>query len=238
MLDAQRARGGPARPSPAGAPDAAIEATKVRDVNLPNAITVGRIFLVPLVVWLIIVGRMQAAFVVFVVAGVSDALDGYLAKRFGWQSELGAYLDPLADKALLVSIYVALGYFAHMPAWIVIAVVSRDLLIIGAVLLSVMLGRPVEVHPLPISKANTVGQIVLAALVLGNLGFGLALAGVIELVSWVVGALTVLSAAAYLRAWLAHMTAYDVPQRPAQKASSRDKQGRNLSRGQKHAAGS
>ena len=76
---------------------------------------------------------MTAAFVLFLLAGLSDAADGYLAKRFQWRTELGAYLDPIADKLLLISIYVTLGFANHLPAWLVIAVVSRDILIIGAV---------------------------------------------------------------------------------------------------------
>lgn len=188
-------------------------------MNIPNLITVFRIFLVPLVIWLIISGRMQAAFFVFVLAGLTDALDGYLAKRFGWETELGAYLDPLADKALLVSIYVVLGYFGHLPAWLVIAVVSRDVLIVGAVVLTWVLGRTVEVHPLYISKANTAGQIIVAALVLGSLGFALGLSNTITAAIWVTGTLTVLSAAAYLLTWLRHMAAYEPPparvERPA-----------------------
>ena len=83
-------------------------------------------------------------------------------------TELGAYLDPIADKALLVSIYVTLGFAGHLPAWLVIAVVSRDILIVGAVLLSWMLSRPMSLHPILISKANTFSQIVLAGLVLGG----------------------------------------------------------------------
>ena len=84
-------------------------------MNIPNIITVFRIFLVPLVVWLMLDGRMQTAFILFVIAGLSDGLDGYLAKKYGWRTELGAYLDPLADKALLVSIFVVLGLFSHLP---------------------------------------------------------------------------------------------------------------------------
>lgn len=188
-------------------------------MNIPNGISVFRIFLVPLVFWLILSGQMQLAFFAFLVAGLSDALDGYLAKTYGWQTELGAYLDPIADKALLVSIYVALGYYGHLPAWLVIAIVSRDLLIIGAFLLSWMLGRPLAVQPLLISKANTVLQIVLAALVLGSLGFDLALFVVIDVLVWVVGGLTVLSAAAYLVAWLRHMTAAEAPSAAPDKAA-------------------
>lgn len=180
-------------------------------MNIPNIISVFRLFLVPLVVWLMLDGRMQIAFILFVIAGLSDGLDGYLAKKYGWRTELGAYLDPLADKALLVSIFVVLGLFSHLPMWLVIAVVSRDILIIGGTLLSWMLARPVTVRPLLISKVNTVGQIVLAATVLGGLGFGLQLDTVILTLVWITGALTIASAATYLVNWLRHMASYEEP---------------------------
>jgi cardiolipin synthase len=86
-------------------------------VNIPNTLTLARIVLVPLVVWLIITHQTTAAFVLFLLAGVSDAADGYLAKRFQWRTELGAYLDPIADKLLLMSIYVTLGFSNTLPAW-------------------------------------------------------------------------------------------------------------------------
>jgi cardiolipin synthase len=189
----------------------------VAGLNLPNIITVFRIFLVPLVVWLMIDGRMETAFILFLVAGASDALDGYLAKRYGWQTELGAYLDPLADKALLVSIYVVLGLSSQLPTWLVLAVVSRDILIVGAILLSWMLGRPVAVRPLLVSKINTVGQIVLAAMVLGDIGFSLGLEGIAGGLVWIVGGLTILSAAAYLVNWLAYMATYEEPPHPVRR---------------------
>ena len=85
-------------------------------LSIPNLITLGRILLVPVVVWAITSGEMRIAFLLFLAAGISDAVDGFLAKRFGMASELGAYLDPLADKALIVSIYVALGIAARHPA--------------------------------------------------------------------------------------------------------------------------
>ncbi len=180
-------------------------------MHIPNIITVFRIFLVPLVIWLMLDGRMQSAFLLFIVAGVSDGLDGFLAKRYGWRTELGAYLDPLADKALLVSIYVVLGLFSHLPVWLVIAVVSRDIVIVGAILLSWILARPVPMRPLMISKVNTVGQIMLAAMVLGDLGFALGLEKLVEVMVWVTGGLTVLSAAFYLVNWLVHMASYEEP---------------------------
>ena len=183
-------------------------------MNIPNSLTLARIVLVPLVVWLIIDQELTAAFLLFLLAGFSDAADGYIAKRYGWRSELGAYLDPIADKALLVSIYVTLGLAGHLPVWLVIAVVSRDILIVGAVVLSWMLSRPLTMHPLLISKVNTFAQIVLAGLVLAELGLGLGLEPVVKVLIWVTGALTILSAAAYFWAWLGHMAAYEPTPRP------------------------
>src|SRR3979490_749327 len=85
------------------------------ELSIPNIITLGRILLVPFIVWAIASSQMEIAFAIFVIAGVSDAVDGFLAKRFNMASELGALLDPLADKALLVSIYVALGIWDAFP---------------------------------------------------------------------------------------------------------------------------
>jgi cardiolipin synthase (CMP-forming) len=178
-------------------------------VNIPNSLTLGRIVLVPLIVWLIITHEMTAAFLMFLLAGLSDAADGFLAKRYGWRSELGAYLDPIADKALLVSIYVTLGFASHLPVWLVIAVVSRDILIVGAVVLSWMLSRPLIMQPLLISKANTFAQIVLAGVVLAELGLGLGLHQLVKVLVWVTGTLTIVSAAAYFWEWLGHMASYE-----------------------------
>jgi cardiolipin synthase len=183
-------------------------------VNIPNTLTLGRIVLVPLLVWLIITHEMLAAFLLFLLAGLSDAADGFLAKRYGWRTELGAYLDPIADKALLVSIYVTLGLAGHLPVWLVIAVVSRDILIVGAVVLSWMMSRPLTMQPLPVSKANTFAQIVLAGLVLAELGIGLGLQPVVNVLIWVTGALTIFSAGAYFWDWLRHMAAFEPPPPP------------------------
>ena len=143
-------------------------------MNIPNLITLGRILLVPVVVWAIASGAMWIAFVLFLAAGVSDAVDGFLAKRFQMTTELGAYLDPLADKALIVSIYLTLGINNLIPRWLVILVVSRDILIVGGIMLSWLVGKPLKIKPLVVSKLNTVAQIVFACVVLGSLGFGIA----------------------------------------------------------------
>jgi cardiolipin synthase len=174
-------------------------------MNLPNLITVARILLVPVTVWLIINEQFLLAFLAFIAAGISDAVDGYLAKRLNQATELGAYLDPVADKALLVSIYVTLGLREHLPAWLVILVVSRDVLIVGGMLLAWLIGRPIQIRPLVVSKVNTVGQILLAGTVLGILGFGYQGADIIALGSLAVGILTVGSGAVYLRDGLRHL---------------------------------
>ena len=114
-------------------------------------------------------------------------------------------LDPIADKALLVSIYVTLGFTNHLPVWLVIAVVSRDILIVGAFILSWILSRPVTVDPLLVSKANTLAQLVLASLILAELGLGLRFEPFVTVCIWVTGALTMLSATAYFWGWLKHM---------------------------------
>ncbi len=179
-----------------------------RPLNIPNFITVGRVILVPIVFWLLVSGRVQAAFYTFVVAGISDAVDGYLAKRFGWTTELGAYLDPLADKLLLVSIFVAMGVMGEMPSWLVIGVVTRDIMIIAAVMLSWLMDHPVRIRPLAVSKANTAAQLVLASTVLADVGFGLGLITLRWILVWTTAVLTLASLAAYMRAWLQHMTGY------------------------------
>jgi cardiolipin synthase len=164
--------------------------------------------LVPIVVWAITSGEMRIAFLLFLAAGISDAVDGFLAKRFHMASELGAYLDPLADKALIVSIYVSLGVAGALPIFLVILVVSRDIMIISAFLLSWLVGKPMPIRPLMVSKANTVAQIVLATLVLAEQAFGFAAVLPSELIMALVAVLTLLSIAFYLAGWVRHMNSF------------------------------
>ena len=139
------------------------------------------------------------------VAGVSDGVDGYLAKRFDMTTELGAYLDPLADKALIVSIYLTLGINGDIPRWLVILVVSRDILIVGGIMLSWLMGNPLKIKPLLVSKLNTVAQIVFACVVLGSLGFNYQVPVLKLVLMGLVAVLTLLSIAAYLAEWVRHM---------------------------------
>jgi cardiolipin synthase (CMP-forming) len=176
-------------------------------LSIPNLITLGRILLVPVVVWAITAGEMRIAFILFLAAGISDAVDGFLAKRFGMTTELGAYLDPLADKAMLVSIYVALGITEAVPRWLVILVVSRDIMIVSAVILSWLVDKPMPLKPLLVSKLNTVAQIALACVVMASLGFGFN-ADIAKLaLTALVSVLTLSSVAFYVAEWVRHMNA-------------------------------
>ncbi len=178
-------------------------------MNLPNIITISRLLLAPLIVFLMLKGLMGAAFLIFLVAGISDAVDGLVAKRFDQVTDLGTYLDPIADKVLLVSIYVTLGVGDHLPVWLVILVVSRDLLIVGGALLSHAMDMVLKIRPLLVSKINTTAQIALAAIVLGELRLGFDAGGLIPLVVALVAATTVLSGTNYLVQWLVGQSVED-----------------------------
>ncbi|MGB3502169.1 MAG: CDP-alcohol phosphatidyltransferase family protein [Mesorhizobium sp.] len=177
-------------------------------MTIPNIITIGRLLLIPAVAWALLSDRQGLALGLFVAAGVSDGVDGYIARHFNQYSRLGAYLDPVADKLLLVTVFVMLGLMGELPLWLVILSVSRDLLIIGAVMLSSVMGHPVDVRPLFVSKANTAVQILLAAVVLSDLALGMDLGQLRWLLVIVSGLLTVASGAAYLVAWLKHMAGH------------------------------
>ena len=166
-------------------------------LNLPNLISLARLLLVPLEIWLILVGRYGLAFWILVAAGISDALDGFIAKRFDRRTRLGALLDPVADKAMLIGIYVTLGVAHQLWASLVILVVLRDVMIVGGFLLIQVFAVP----KLYISKLNTGVQIILVGFVLARLGLG-ASAGWPDLVlSLVVAATTIVSGLSYLVRW-------------------------------------
>jgi cardiolipin synthase (CMP-forming) len=175
-------------------------------MTIPNFITLGRVVLVPVIFYLLVENQTEAAFYVFLIAGISDAVDGFLAKRYGWATELGAYLDPLADKLLLVSMFAAMGKQGLLPLWLAIAVISRDILIVIGVTLTWMLGQPVSIKPHVISKANTTAQIVLVATVLADEAYGLGLGPLRELLIWLTFALTMASLGSYTVAWVKHMS--------------------------------
>lgn len=169
-------------------------------LTVPNVITLLRLCAVPVTVWLVIQHRLDLAFLLFVGAGVSDAVDGWWARVRNARSFLGAVLDPVADKALLVSVYVALAVIGVLPDWLAILVVFRDLLIVGGVLVLALMGTAPAIRPLFVSKVNTFAQIALAGLALLLEGFDLPSGWLLPVMTWIVAATTVASGAAYVRA--------------------------------------
>jgi len=138
----------------------------VKASDIPNIITVFRFLLVPPLVLLLLQEQFGLALLIFGVAGFSDGLDGFLAKRFNWASRLGALMDPLADKLLLVSSFITLGWLQRIPLWLVCVVILRDLVIVGGALIYNFRIERLEADPSMVSKLNTVTQIVLVLAVL------------------------------------------------------------------------
>ena len=170
------------------------------ELNLPNLITLARLLSVPLAIWLIFDGRYGAAFWVFIGAGVSDALDGYIAKRFDRRTRLGALLDPTADKALLAGVYVSLWLVGQLPGWLVGLVVLRDFLIVVGFVLIQTTAAPKRFDPLSISKLNTLVQLSLIGFVLAQ-GLGIEAEPVKWLLIATAAVTTVLSGLSYLARW-------------------------------------
>lgn len=180
----------------------------VRSLGLrvvPNLISIARLALVPLTLYWLLTGAERAALTAFVVAGVSDAVDGYVARRWRLETPLGKLLDPLADKALLAGTTMALGWLGSLPIWLVLLIVSRDVLIILGVAITWLLGRPIPAAPSGVSKANTVAQLVLCSAVLLELAVDWSAPLVIDVLVPLVVLLTVLSAATYAWRWTVHM---------------------------------
>lgn len=165
--------------------------------NPANIVTLGRLCLIPLAFLSVLDNRMDRAFGLFVVAGLSDALDGWLARRYGGNA-LGAVMDPIADKALLVTMYVTLAAVGALPYWVAILVVFRDILIVGGIVMFAVLGHAVAIRPFFISKVNTALQIVLVAACLLHSGFGLGVSSLTTLLIWCVALTTLASGAAYV----------------------------------------
>jgi cardiolipin synthase len=152
---------------------------------------------VPLAFWLVIEHRMAWAFCLFILAGLSDALDGWLARRYGGNA-VGAMLDPLADKALGLTMFITLAAVGALPDWLAIMVVFRDVLIVGGIMILSVLGQAVPIRPLYISKVNTVVQIVVIGFTLFQAGFGIHLPGMQIALIWLVAVTTLVSGSAYV----------------------------------------
>lgn len=182
-------------------------------MTLPNLISLFRLFLVPIIIWMIFDQAYLWAFWLFMLAGISDAVDGIIARRFASESKLGGYLDPIADKTLMVAVFLSLAMLGLLPIWLIVLVVGRDVLIVCAVILSSVLHKPVVMNPLMVSKANTAAQIILIAFVMGVLAYQIdpaAIAGPMKLLLMLVAGLTSISTLAYLVDWIRHLADGDM----------------------------
>jgi cardiolipin synthase len=163
--------------------------------NIPNVLTVLRLLLAPLTALLVMRSDFGAALFVFAFAGASDAADGYLAKRFGMESRFGAWLDPAADKLLMLFCFFSLTMIMVVPMWLTFLVVARDLVIVIGVFIARFFALPVRIEPLPIGKISTIIQVSYIALMLVFLAFAIDTPSSVE-------ALSVLTAAATIISWL------------------------------------
>ncbi len=175
-------------------------------MNLPNLITISRLLLTPYIVWLLLIESYFLGFIFFLISGISDALDGFIAKRFNQKTLLGSYLDPIADKFLIVSAIVLLGYNGYVPIWLIIIIVSRDIAIFGAVIISWMLGTNLRIEPLIISKINTFLQlfyiVMTFAVILNNEFLTELILSIHDVTTYLIAVSTILSWLFYLRVWL------------------------------------
>jgi cardiolipin synthase len=138
---------------------------------LPNIITGVRFILVAPILWSFFSAHYQLGFYLFLIAGISDGIDGRLARYYGWTSQTGAFLDPLADKLLLMSSFLVLGYLSQLPTWLVAIVIIRDTwIMLGALLYRIWIG-PIRYEALMVSKINTVLQVCVILLLLFRLSF-------------------------------------------------------------------
>lgn len=169
--------------------------------QLPNLITIARIALAPMLVLALNGGDYKLALAIFLIAGLSDGLDGLIARRFHYQSRLGGILDPAADKILLVSAYVMLAVLNRLPFWLVIVVVFRDLFIVGGYVVYTSMYGPVHMRPSWISKFNTFMQIALVVTVLSEQAIDIAFPHVVMILAYVVFVTTVASGGHYLWTW-------------------------------------
>ena len=174
--------------------------------KLPNLITVLRILLVGPMAWLLSQSRYQEAMVIFIVAGLSDALDGLLARHYNWMSQFGAAMDPLADKLLVVALIVVLTMQAHIPIWLAVIIVGRDFLIMGGAAVYRLWFSEIDFKPTLLSKANTAVQVVTLALLLIGLAYPEMFDGAIQRVVnpycfYLLAALAVVSGVDYVVSW-------------------------------------
>lgn len=169
--------------------------------DLPNLISILRIVLVGPVVWALATNQFTLALILFAVAGVSDALDGFLAKHFHWESRLGSILDPIADKLLLVASFATLSWLGLLPLWLFCLVIARDVIIVtGGLAYHYYVGK-FDLTPLWSSKINTALQIILVLLVIIQQQWFSSLAQGVTIGIWLVVASVINSGTEYVLVW-------------------------------------
>lgn len=171
-------------------------------MTLPNFISILRLFLTPVIIWLILKDYHTEAFYTFVIAGISDLLDGALARLMDSYSEFGKYLDPIADKVLLMAVFITLGIKDQLPSWLVLLTCFRDFLIAMGALLLMVNNRVVRIRPLMISKVNTLLQIILVTIVLFPYSLTPNLENIMDLLVYMVTATCLISGANYAKIWI------------------------------------
>jgi cardiolipin synthase (CMP-forming) len=185
----------------------------VKREYIPNLLCVLRMLLVPPIVWLLAQAEYRIALALFVVAGATDALDGWLAKHFDWRTQLGGLLDPVADKLLLSTLFITLGVLALIPPWLVVFVVARDVIIAAGALAYRALIGTFTWRARPLSKLNTAAQLLFVLGAMTHAAYAVPPASVLAVIGAVIVATTLLSGGDYVwrwgrRAWLAaHGTA-------------------------------
>ena len=165
--------------------------------HLPNLLSALRLLAAPFAAWLILDGHDIAAVVTFAAAGASDGLDGFIARRWGVTSAFGAWLDPIADKLLMLFCFTALYCVSVTPLWLLVLVVARDLAIVFGWLLIKLMSLPAPTAPLPIGKLSTVVQILYIFTMLLLLSFDVYAPRLVEAAAWGCGLFVIVSAAAY-----------------------------------------
>ncbi len=167
--------------------------------TVPNLITAARIALAPYVAWLMATGRARAGLYWLIAVGLTDIVDGFLARRFGWTSAAGAYLDPLADKVMAGCVYLALGFAGAIPWWLVGIVFGRDILIVAAAGLFMAFTEVRKFEPSVWGKLSTFCQLTAAGFAIGDLAYpDLHVGWIVRILVWVAAAATVWSGTHYL----------------------------------------
>lgn len=175
---------------------------------LPNLITCIRFILIAPILWALFRKSYPLAFYLFLIAGLSDGLDGLLARFFGWTTHLGALLDPLADKLLLMGSFIVLAYLKQIPLWLTVMVIGRDIWIMGGALIYRYWVGPLDYKPVWISKLNTFLQLVLVTLLIIKLAFFAFPDRIIQHLVAAVFVTTLLSFVQYTWVWARHAVFY------------------------------